>query len=131
MKFEKAYQLPYPVEATFSAWVSPDAVVAPVTSIEVDPRVGGVFRLIVGSGANNSLMDGKILEFERNQRIRYTWFWGGEESASIVDVMFSEANGETQLRITHSEIETQESVSMYARGWDDYIAGLSTHLNRT
>lgn len=131
MKFEKTYHLPVPVASVFAAWVSPEAVVSPVTSIKIEPRVGGVFHLCVGTGANKSVMDGQILEYEQNQHIRYTWSWGGEDPPSIVDVTFTDVDGATALLIVHSEIETQDLVAQFASGWDDYIIGLSALLSRT
>ena len=79
MKFERTHTQPFPAAIVFSAWASKDAVVPPVTAIDIDPCVGGVFRLRVGSEATRLVMDGRILEFEPTLHIRYTWDWGGDD----------------------------------------------------
>lgn len=129
MDINKTYELPFPVSQVYSAWISNDFAVAPVTSIEIEPKVGGVFRLTTVSGQNIGKMEGKILQIDHNRCIRYTWHWGGPDTPSVVDARFSENDGRTFINLSHSGLESAESVKGHESGWDRYIDGLTQQLH--
>lgn len=125
---KKEYEIPYPVEYVFSAWISTESTVPPVTSIEIDPRVGGVFRLRVGSGEDATQMDGRIQKIERNRSIQYTWHWGGPGEPSTVAVHFAPSIGGTKISVVHSGLNSPETVAGHELGWDSYLTGLQSLL---
>ena len=75
--FNKSYVLAFPLELVFSKWVAEDTVVAPAEKMEIEPRVGGAYRLIMPGGG---VMEGVFSEFAENEHVRYSWK-GGHESA--------------------------------------------------
>lgn len=124
---DQRYTLAAPVEAVFSAWVSNETVIAPVTRVDIDPVVGGRFDLYVGEGAASARMAGRILALERDRSIRYTWAWNAG-AESIVDVQFASQDGATLVRILHSGLADSQDADRHAVGWDSYIAGLKSLL---
>lgn len=128
MNIHKTYEMPFPVESVFAAWISNDAIVPPITSVEIEPEVGGVFRLDLQSAAGASAMQGRILHFEENQRLRYSWTWSGSSDTSVVDVSFSAHNGQTRVELSHSGLHSVEMIESHEKGWDDYIGGLTSYL---
>ncbi len=121
------YSVAAPVEAVYAAWVSNDTVIPPVTRVDIDPVVGGHFRLRVGEGPESAQMQGTILVLEESLRIRYSWAWnGGHES--YVDVEFVAAGSSTTVTVQHSGLADAEDVKRHAAGWDSYVAGLQAVL---
>ena len=45
--FNKSYVLAFPLELVFSKWVAEDTVVSPAEKMDIEPRVGGAYRLIM------------------------------------------------------------------------------------
>ncbi len=128
MQIEKTYVLDFPVDQVFSAWISSDHPVAPVTRIESEPREGGSFRLYVDSEQGASIMAGRFVTFERDRNLSYTWHWGGPDQPSLVQVQFEPVDGQTRIELRHSELQEHESVANHAAGWDSYIDGLRAAL---
>ena len=73
MDIEKIYELPFPVGDVYGAWTSPDTVVPPATRMEVEPIVGGPYRVIIETPDFSARTDGKFLVVEPERRVRYTW----------------------------------------------------------
>jgi len=49
MVIEKQYDLRIPPAEVYRAWVSSDTVISPATSMDIEPVVGGYYRLIMDS----------------------------------------------------------------------------------
>lgn len=128
MDIRKTYEMRFSAEQIYSAWISNDSVVAPVTSIEVDRKVGGIFRLRTGSGDSAGVMEGKLLRIEPNNHLQYTWHWGGPGTPSIVDVQFADQGEQTRVDVSHTGLDSPESAEAHEKGWDAYIRGLSKIL---
>jgi uncharacterized protein YndB with AHSA1/START domain len=47
MHLKKTYELSFPLEMVYDAWVSSDTVIPPATAMDVKPVVGGHYRLIM------------------------------------------------------------------------------------
>jgi len=129
MNISKSYTLPYAVDLVFSAWISNDFPVSPVTEIYVEPKVGGIFRLTTGSGHAQGIMQGRILEFEPSRLLKYTWRWSDDGPASTVEARFSAENEQTRIDLIHSGLDSKESVANHDTGWDSYIDGLRDLLS--
>ena len=115
----------------FDAFVTPEAILewwspdeGPVLETEVDPRVGGKFRVRFRT------MDGKehegrgvYLEIERPLRIVMAWHWShngeleerGEESRVEIDL--SAIDSGTELTFTHARLKTEASRASHEAGW--------------
>jgi uncharacterized protein YndB with AHSA1/START domain len=129
MKIQKTYQLAFPPERVFTAWVSSNTVIAPATAMDINPVVGGHYRLIMETPEFTGRNEGKFLAVERGRHIRYTWEWNGDGEVSEIDVVFSENDGGTQIDLIHSKFEKQKSADQHNSGWDSYMEGFTAFLN--
>ena len=123
----KRYVLQHAREKVFDIWVSPQGVVAPVTAIDVEPRKGGQFKLIV-DGERQSIMLGKFLEFVQPSKLVYTWEWNNDGDVSQVTVVFSAVDEGTEIVIDHTGFAKESSRAIHDSGWDSYVAGINQLL---
>lgn len=123
--FSKSYVIPFPLELVFEKWIASDTVVAPAERMQIDARVGGAYKLFMPGGAS---MEGEFLEFEQNERVRYTWHWLSSDETTEVDVTFQNHADGTEVGITHSGFQSDTSYNNHAGGWDSYIEGFTAHL---
>ena len=124
LSITKKYRVAIPPEQFFSAWVSPEMTIAPVSQIECDPRVGGYYRLIVISADGRSRMEGKFLEFKRPERLVYSWEWDNNGEQTEIVVTFRKITEGTEVILTHHGFLSESSHAMHDDGWDAYIEGL-------
>ena len=128
LDIHKRYTLPHTPQAVFDAWVSPDSVIAPVTGIEIEPKQGGLFKLTV-AGESDAHMIGRFLQFDRPNKLVYTWEWNHDGEESQVDVTFTALDKGTEVAIHHTGFEHDTSRDSHDRGWDSYIEGIQALLN--
>jgi len=128
MKIEKTYQLAFPVGQVYSAWVSSDTVISPATAMDIDPVVGGHYRLIMETPDFAGRNEGKFLVVEDGKHILYTWEWNGDGEVSEIDVEFLPTESGTRIELIHSKFQKQESVDQHSSGWDSYIEGFAAFL---
>jgi len=129
MHLEKTYELPFPVARVYNAWVSSNTVIAPATRMDVNPVVGGHYRLIMETPEMSSRNEGEFLTVEPNSHITYTWEWNGDGEVSTIDVVFSATREGTRIELTHSGFASPQSLANHDGGWDSYIEGFLQHLN--
>ena len=129
MKIEKYYDLPYPISSVYNAWVSSDTVISPATAMDINPEVGGHYRLIMESPEFTARNEGKFLLVEPGKHIVYTWEWNSDGEVSEIDVEFTDTRTGTGIKIVHSGFLSAESVSNHDRGWDSYIEGFKAFLD--
>ena len=128
MKINKSYDLPFPVERVYAAWVSSGTVVTPATAMDIDPVVGGHYRLIMESPGFSARNEGKFLAVDEGSHVRHTWEWNGDGEVTEIDVTFSDSSYGTLVTILHTGFQKQESVDNHNSGWDSYISGFTALL---
>ena len=126
--FDKTYPLAFPVEAVYAHWISNDTVIAPAARMEIEPRVGGAYRLIM---TGNVVMNGVFSRVLENQALTYSWQWHGSSEATEVNVRFTPSEKGTDVHIVHSGFESDDSYDNHASGWDSYINGFVLHLENS
>ena len=126
--FSKSYVLKFPLELVFEKWVAEDTVVAPAEKMEIEPRVGGAYRLLMPGGG---VMEGVFSEFSENERVTYSWNWVGSDETTEVDVTFHDHPDGTEVSVTHSGFQSAESLEMHASGWDSYLEGFKAHIGNS
>ena len=131
MELSKTYELPFPLEVVYAAWVSSDTVISPATSMDVLPKVGGHYRLIMETPDFSGRNDGEFLLVEPNSRVTYTWEWNADGEVSTIDVRFTASGKGTRIDLVHRGFRRQESVSNHDSGWDSYIDGFTRYLSGT
>lgn len=130
MDIEKTYELPFPPQQVYAAWVSSDTVIAPATSMDINPVVGGHYRLIMENPEFTGKNEGEFLIVEPNRHVRYTWEWNNDGEITEIDVVFSESPTGTRIVLQHTGFKHAESAEMHASGWDSYINGLTEFLEK-
>lgn len=97
-----------PADLVFEAWANPEIFrkwwvpkSAPITltSLEMDVRKGGKYRLVFSAGGQMAEFFGKYLEVTPNSRLIWTNEEEGPEKATITTVTFEEVNGKTLVTV--------------------------------
>lgn len=116
-------------EQVFEAWVSEETVVAPVTRIEKDVRVGGYYRLFVETPEYTGVMQAEYLAVDAPNKLVYTWEWNQDGEKTTVVVRFHPAGAGCRVELSHGEFQKQESYDQHAFGWQSYFDGLEKKLS--
>lgn len=130
MKIDKSYELPFPPDRVFAAWVCPETVIPPATRMEINPTVGGHYRLFMESEDRCNRAEGLFFAVEPDRHVRYTWEWDRDGEITEIDVLFEPADDGTALHIKHSGFRKPESRDMHDSGWDSYVEKLSALLEK-
>lgn len=93
---------------------------------EFKPQVGFEFDFIVEHEGNSYHHLCRITEVVVEKKIAYTWRYKGEPGDSLVTIELSPAGEKTQLKLTHTGLETFPKTPAYARknfeqGWTAII----------
>jgi uncharacterized protein YndB with AHSA1/START domain len=91
----------------------------------LDPRVGGVFSVLMANGMNAR---GEFLELVPDRRVVFTWGWIGYENlppgSSAVEIDLRADGDATVLVLTHRSIPDDELASQ-RMGWTHYLPRLA------
>ena len=128
MDLEQSYVAPFTPDDAYAAWVSSDTVIPPATAMEIEPVVGGHYRLIMETPDGVSRNEGRFLAVEPGRHVRYTWEWNGDGEVTEIDVTFAPAPEGAAITIRHTGFQSEQSRDMHAAGWDSYITGFIAHV---
>ena len=102
-----------------ACWWGPDS--GPVLVAEVDPRVGGRFRVrfrkLDGSEHESS---GEYLELVKPEQLSMSWRWAGgaeDPGESLVEIWLRAVAEGTELTLTHSRLHDEETRRSHEQGW--------------
>lgn len=121
------------VERVFDAWLDP--VVAERflfatpegrrTRVEIDPRVGGRFRIDEERGKELAMHLGEYLEIDRPRRLVFTFATDPEEAPSRVTIEVTPKNSGSEAVLTHV-IAPEWAVwaDRTRAGWERILRGL-------
>ena len=126
-------------EEVFEAWTDPEILKrwwAPegttMTSIEVDPRVGGAYRIgIISAEGEQMYVAGKFVAVERPSRISYTWAWDEDDGPgheSLVTIDFADSGRETDVTLTHERLANEQSRDNHRHGWTSILNNLAANF---
>jgi uncharacterized protein YndB with AHSA1/START domain len=136
-------------ERVFQAWTAPEELKkwsapgeAKVGAVEVDLRVGGAYRIrMEGPDGSVHVAAGEYLDIDAPRRLVYTWRWEKQPEGqkdphaqargtrdTVVTVEFFERPGGTEVVLTHSGFETEESRAGHGQGWDGCLEKLGKLL---
>ena len=121
-----------PREAVFAAWSTPELMSewmgggeTDIRKVELDFTVGGKFLIDMWGEHEGKACGGdhkgEYLEINPPEKLVFTWI--SEYTAdkpSVVTLEFLEKVGQTELRLTHSQLPTQEIADMHGQGWIDF-----------
>lgn len=96
------------------------------TVAEIDPRPGGIYRVLVG-GEHQSA--GAYLEVVPHEKVSFTFGWEQEGNpitpgSSTVEITLHPEGDKTRVRLVHRGIP-EDAVSDHTHGWDHYLERLA------
>ena len=131
-----------PRDRVYAAWTDPKQLLqwfGPETvqtkQIIADVRIGGEFRWdVVNRDGENMTVHGQYREVEPGRRIVFTWQWDDDENwekhVSVVTVELSDANGGTEVRLTHDQLPNEKSRDNHEQGWNSVLNKLENFCGK-
>lgn len=128
--------IPVPREDVFAAWLDPASLAqwmcpGSVTgaTVELDPRVGGQFRIVMHHGQGDEEHRGAYLAIEPPSLLSFTWISAHTDHRStVVTVELKEQDNGTELILTHRRLPPT-AVDAHKRGWTDIVGKLAATLS--
>jgi uncharacterized protein YndB with AHSA1/START domain len=116
--------IPAARERVFRAWLDPESLshwMRPMNctdaTAEVDPRVGGKFRIVMIEGPKRYEHTGEYLVIEPPARLEFTWISEAtDHRKTVVTIEFLERDRGTELVLTHRRLPAKQ-VESHHRGW--------------
>jgi uncharacterized protein YndB with AHSA1/START domain len=127
--------LPVPRERVFAAWLDPALMARWMcpgdtrgATVELDPRVGGKFRIVMRHGRGEADHSGEYLAIEPPARLSFTWISVSTEfRPTVVTVELFERGAGTELVLTHRDLPPAQR-DAHQHGWSDIVMKLETVL---
>jgi uncharacterized protein YndB with AHSA1/START domain len=129
--------IPAPREQVFAAWLDPKSVAQWMqpgnvahTTVEIDPRVGGTFRIVMAHGGGDADHWGQYLIIEPPSLLSFTWVSANTDlQPSVVTIELREMASGTELTLTHRRLPAGK-IEAHREGWTDIVRKLSEALQR-
>ena len=126
--------IPISRERVFDAWLDPARLARFMrpggivrTTAEVDPHVGGRFRIVMthpGSEPEEVEHTGEYLLIERPERLSFTWrSVHTDNKPTVVTIEFHERGTSTEVVLTHRGLPARTTES-HRKGWGDILQTL-------
>ena len=124
-----------PRERVFAAWLDPLSLAHwmrpgadATTTAEVDPRVGGRFRIVMKHSGGVTEHTGEYLVIERPSLLSFTWISEHTlHTATHVTVECFERDQGTELVLTHRRLP-ESKIEAHRRGWGAILQNLDEAL---
>jgi uncharacterized protein YndB with AHSA1/START domain len=118
-------------EAVFDAWLDPTLAArffaageTRVAELEMDPREGGSFRLVM-QGAERFEHQGRYVLIDRPRRLIFTWVSSGtDHQLSLVTVTFTSIPIGVRVQVQHEGLPDAERAARHQHGWGTILAKL-------
>lgn len=96
------------------------------TSAEIDPRPGGIYRVLAG-GVHQSA--GEFIEVVPNEKVVFTFGWDQPNhpipaGSTQVEIQLIPEGEKTRVRLLHTGLPA-DAVSDHTGGWDNYLDRLA------
>ena len=119
--------------AQLKQWFGPEGV--QTRDLVADVRVGGKYRWdITNSEGEEMTARGEYRELQPGRKIAFTWQWDDDEvwqdHTSIVTVELSDAQGGTELRLTHEQLPNEKSRDGHTEGWNSALNKLENLFSK-
>ena len=120
-------RIPFPREQVFAAWLDGASLAQWMrpsgtlrATVEVDPRVGGKFRIVMHM-AQDYEHRGEYLAIEPPSLLSFTWISKATDLLpTVVTIEFLERGSGTELVLTHQRLP-QASFESHRQGWTDVV----------
>jgi uncharacterized protein YndB with AHSA1/START domain len=97
------------------------------TEAEIDPRPGGVYRVLVRGEYPAA---GEFVEVVPNEKVVIAMGWDAPDhpvppGSSRVEITLHREGDKTRVRQVHSGLPDEEQVAQHTHGWDHYLGRLA------
>lgn len=124
-----------PRERVFAAWLDPASLARWMrphdhtrTTVELDARVGGKFRIAMIHEQGENTHEGEYLAIEPPARLAFTWASANtDHSPTVVTVELLEKDAGTELILTHRRLPPAQ-VTAHREGWIAILRRLGAAL---
>ncbi|HKW01399.1 MAG TPA: SRPBCC domain-containing protein [Vicinamibacterales bacterium] len=128
-------RIPVPRERVFAAWLDPKSLAkwmcpGNVTHavVDLEPRVGGTFRIVMEHGRGDTEHWGEYVTIEPPSRLAFTWTSANtDRHPTLVTVELVDRGGSTDLTLTHRRLPVAK-VEPHRKGWTDIVRKLEETL---
>jgi uncharacterized protein YndB with AHSA1/START domain len=133
-----------PRETVFRAWTDADLLAkwfgpagVTVSGAEIDLKTGGAYRIaMVLPDGSDVVHHGHYREIDPPARLVFTWLLEGQACAgsgnpsgeTVVTVTLRDADGRTELTLTHEMLPSETARDNHERGWTGCLDGLAAML---
>jgi uncharacterized protein YndB with AHSA1/START domain len=96
------------------------------TAADIDPRPGGVYRVLVG-GQNKS--GGEFVEVVPNEKLVFTFGWDQEghgipPGSTTIEITLHPEGSKTRVRLVHRGLP-DDALGDHGQGWEHYLGRLA------
>lgn len=121
-----------PRERVFNAWLDPKMLAkfmtpGPGMTVPVsktDPVEGGRFEVVMQAGEDKIPHGGTYKEISPHEKLVFTWESPFSVEGSTVTLDFADANGGTEVTLTHVKFPSEEVRDNHEGGWTGILAAL-------
>ena len=111
-------------------WQAGDGWSTPVA--EVDLRIGGEIRIVMHDPDKDVRHGGggRYTEIDPPSRLAFTWTWEDDidQVEQMIEIDFTEADGETTINFTHRDLWDEEALASHEGGWSKVFENLEREL---
>ena len=136
LRIQRSFQAP--AQAVFDAWTSEEVMRRwwhaehdwETSEAQVDLRVGGEVRVVMRDPENGAEYGGggRYTEIEPPHRLAFTWLWDDNTTRMLIEIDFEETDGITTVRLTNSDLWSEEAVRSHEEGWGGAFDNLERML---
>ncbi|CAN5922414.1 SRPBCC family protein [soil metagenome] len=100
------------------------------TVAEIDPRPGGIYRVLV-AGQYQSV--GEYVEVVPHEKVVFTFGWEQEGNpirpgSTTVEITLQPEGDKTRVRVVHSGLPTDDTAGNHGQGWAYYLERLAVRV---
>jgi uncharacterized protein YndB with AHSA1/START domain len=100
-----------------------------VAELQMDPRPGGIFRLVMRSERGEIAHTGEYREVDPPRRLVFTWKSPATQGReTVVTVEFHERGDATELVLIHEELPDEQTADGHRQGWTSIATKLALYI---
>ncbi len=97
------------------------------TKVELDPRPGGIYRVLVAGEFQSA---GEFVEVVPKERLVFTFGWEQEGNpitpgSTTVEITLHPEGTKTRVRLVHRGLPDDNAVEQHTQGWTHYLDRLA------
>jgi uncharacterized protein YndB with AHSA1/START domain len=125
-------------DEVFAAWIDPESIrywMCPgdivAAEAQLDPRVGGSYRIVMKSQARQYEHTGEYLVVEPPSKLVFTWISKSTDNQpTIVTVELFARGDQCELVLTHERFAKADEVRHHRGGWGQIVDKLAGYLQQ-